>query len=150
MYDKDWVKAALPLMHFRTMTVQQDKEAGMPGGTTDPRKSINPLVMMIDLRIAWDECDWLDHELRQAMLAVSMLGSSRLAAEFVYRDEQGRDISWSEYQLDRRLDRGVELLTIWMNSTHADRKAWGEELDLEAYWAEEKARGYYPPMPATV
>lgn len=132
MYDRDWVKAALPLMHFRTMTVQQDKEAGMPGGTVDPRKSINPLVMMIDLRIAWEECDWLTHDQRQAMLAVSMLGSPRIAAEFVYLDEQGKEVRRTQGELDRLLDQGVELLTIWLNSTWVDRDAWEQELALAA------------------
>lgn len=127
-YAEDWVKAALPLMHFRTMTVQQEKEAGMPGGTVDPRKSINPLVMMIDLRIAWDECDWLSHDERQAMLAVSMLGSPRIAAEFVYLDEHGDEVQRTPAQLSRLLDRGAELLTIWMNSTYVDRDAWEQEL----------------------
>ena len=139
-YTEDWVKAALPLMHFRTMTVQQEKEAGMPGGTVDPRKSINPLVMMIDLRIAWEECDWLTHDQRQAMLAVSMLGSPRIAAEFVYLDEQGKEVQRTQGELARLLDQGVELLTIWLNSTWVDRDAWEQELEEIQHQA---ARDFY-------
>lgn len=116
------MKAALPLMHFDSMTVQQEKEAGMPGGTVDPRKSFNPLVMMIDIRVAWEDCTWLSFEQRQSLLAVSMLGSARLAAEFLPR---------TQGEVDRECDEGVKLLTVWLNSTHVDREAWESELGWE-------------------
>lgn len=118
-YTEEFVEAALPLTHFDSMTVQQEREPGMPGGTTDPRKSVDPLVMMIDVRIAWEECTWLLPEQRTALMAQSMFGSDKLAAEFT---------EFTPAQIGRLADEGVKLLTVWLNSTHVDRAAWEEEL----------------------
>lgn len=125
MYDKDFVEAAIPLLWDYTATVQVAREDGMPSGAADPRKAQDPFVRMIDVRRAWDGCDWLGKEHRQALFAYGVCGTYELAAGLL--DSNAMTVL-------RRCERGVELLTIWLNSTHADRAQWMQDLDdIEQY-----------------
>lgn len=121
-YDERFVRAALPMTFFDAMTVQQEKEAGMPGGTVDPRKSVDPMVSIIDVRIAWERCYWLTRDERQAMLALGMFGKADLAS--IYTDVPPGE-------LKKREARGVVALTDWLNSTHLQRAQLESELSLD-------------------
>lgn len=90
----------------------------MPGSATDPRKAQDPHVMMIDVRRAWDGCDWLTHDQRVALLSIAMFGTSELASEMTGVPRR---------TLDERQEAGLKLLTAWLNSTIADREVWEEE-----------------------
>lgn len=120
MYTKEYLEEALSLMFFDGLTVQHAREEGMPGGGADPRKAQDPHVMMIDVRRAWDECEYLNDEHRQALLAFALVGTRKLAS-FVTGVPEGK--------LERYRESGLELMLIWLNSTYADRAAWAEELE---------------------
>lgn len=130
-YNKDYVEEALSLLFFDGLTVQHAKEEGMPGSGADPRKAQDPHVMMIDVRRAWDECEWLSNEHRQALLAFALVGTRELAS-FV--------TGVPGTTLEDRREHGLELMAIWLNSTYLDRMEWMEELeDLER----QQAADYY-------
>lgn len=117
-YEEQFILAALPLILFDGLVVQHEREAGMPGSATDPRKAQDPHVMMIDVRRAWDGCTWLTHDQRVALLSIAMFGGSELAGAMVQVPRQ---------TLDERQEAGLKLMTSWLNSTIADREAWEEE-----------------------
>lgn len=119
-YNKDYVEEALGLMFFDGLTVQHAREEGMPGSGSDPRKAQDPHVMMIDVRRAWDECEWLSDEHRRALLAFALVGTRELAS-FV--------TGVPGTTLERHKEAGLELMVIWLNSTYLDREAWARELE---------------------
>lgn len=121
-YNKDFLEEALAIMLFDGMTVQNAKEEGMPGAGADPRKAQDPHVMMIDVRRAWRECDWLTYDQRVALLSVSMFGTSALASEMT---------GVLQRTLDRRQDAGLTAMVAWMNSTYLEREAWIAEVEEE-------------------
>lgn len=118
-YTKDFVEEALSLMLFDGLTVQHAKEEGMPGSGADPRKAQDPHVMMIDVRRAWEQCEWLSNEHRQALLAFALVGTRELASFIT---------GVPGTTLEGRREAGLELMTVWLNSTYADREAWAQEL----------------------
>ena len=118
-YTKDFVEEALSLMLFDGLTVQHAKEEGMPGSGADPRKAQDPHVMMIDVRRAWEQCEWLSYDHRQALLAFAMVGTRELASLVTGVPEK---------TLENRREAGLELMTVWLNSTYVDREAWAQEL----------------------
>lgn len=118
-YNKEYVEEALSLMLFDGLTVQHAREEGMPGGGADPRKAQDPHVMMIDVRRAWEQCEWLSYDQRQALLAFAMVGTRELASLVTGVPEK---------TLENRREAGLELMTVWLNSTYVDREAWAEEL----------------------
>ena len=124
-YNVEYLDEAVDLMFFDGMTVQYAREEGMPGsGGADPRKASDGDVMMIDVRRAWEECEYLDDDHRQAILAFAMVGTKPLASLVTGVDEG---------ELSRRREEGLELMAIWLNSTYLDRVEWAEELEeLEA------------------
>lgn len=91
----------------------------MPGSGADPRKAQDPHVMMIDVRRAWEQCEWLSDDHRQALLAFAMVGTRELAS--LVAGVPGKTLE------DRR-EAGLELMAVWLNSTYVDREAWAEEL----------------------
>ena len=118
-YTKDFVEEALSLMLFDGLTVQHAKEEGMPGSGADPRKAQDPHVMMIDVRRAWEQCEWLSNEHRQALLAFALVGTRELASFIT---------GVPGTTLEGRREAGLELMTVWLNSTYVDREAWAQEL----------------------
>lgn len=118
-YNKDFIEEALSLLFFDGLTVQHAKEEGMPGSGADPRKAQDPHVMMIDVRRAWEQCEWLSDDHRQALLAFAMVGTRELAS--LVAGVPGKTLE------DRR-EAGLELMAVWLNSTYVDREAWAEEL----------------------
>lgn len=133
-YNKDYVEEALSLLFFDGLTVQHAKEEGMPGSGADPRKAQDPHVMMIDVRRAWDECEWLGDEHRQALLAFALVGTRELAS-FV-TGVPGKTLE------DRR-ERGLELMVIWLNSSYLDRMEWAEEMEELERQQKADLHGYY-------
>lgn len=125
MYDKDFVEAAIPLLWDHAAAVQVAREDGMPSGASDPRKAQDPFVRMIDVRRAWEQCEWLDDDLRRAVFAYAVCGTYEKAASL---------IDSNDMTVSSRNERGIELLTIWLNSTHADRARWMKDLEeVEKY-----------------
>lgn len=118
-YNKDFIEEALSLLFFDGLTVQHAKEEGMPGSGADPRKAQDPHVMMIDVRRAWEQCEWLSYDQRQALLAFAMVGTRELASLVTGVPEK---------TLENRREAGLELMTVWLNSTYVDREAWAQEL----------------------
>ena len=118
-YNKDFIEEALSLLFFDGLTVQHAKEEGMPGSGADPRKAQDPHVMMIDVRRAWEQCEWLSYDHRQALLAFAMVGTRELASLVTGVPEK---------TLENRREAGLELMTVWLNSTYVDREAWAQEL----------------------
>lgn len=118
-YNKDFIEEALSLLFFDGLTVQHAKEEGMPGSGADPRKAQDPHVMMIDVRRAWEQCEWLSYDHRQALLAFAMVGTRELASLVTGVPEK---------TLENRREAGLELMTVWLNSTYVDREAWAREL----------------------
>lgn len=97
----------------------------MPSGASDPRKAQDPHVMMIDVRRAWEQCDWLTLEHRRAVFAYSICGTRDAAAELL-------GTSGSTQSL--RFERALELLAAWLNSTYVDREQWEADLrDMKEY-----------------
>lgn len=119
LYSKDYVEEALGLLFFDGLSVQHAREEGMPGGGADPRKAQDGHVMMIDVRRAWDDCEWLSYDQRQALLAFALVGTRALAS-FV--------TGVSERAIEHRREAGLALMVEWMNSTYVDRAAWEAEL----------------------
>ena len=133
VYGRDYIEEALGLLFFDGLTVQHAKEEGMPGSGADPRKAQDAHVMMIDVRRAWEQCEYLSDDHRRALLAFALVGTRELAS-FV-TDVPGTT-------LERHKEAGLELMAIWLNSTYLDRMEWAEELEeLEA----QRAAGPYGP-----
>lgn len=122
IYTKDYVEEALGLLFFDGLSVQNAREEGMPGGGADPRKAQDGHVMMIDVRRAWDDCEWLSYDQRQALLAFALVGTRALAS-FITRVP--------EKTVEARREAGLVLMVEWLNSTYVDRAAWEEELAEE-------------------
>lgn len=97
----------------------------MPSGSSDPRKAQNPHVMMIDVRRAWEQCEWLTLDERRAVFAYSICGSQDAAAEL---------LGVSQNTISRRYEKVLDLLVTFLNSTIADREQWTRDLlDIEEY-----------------
>ena len=119
-YTKDFVEEAMSLIMFDGLTVQHAREEGMPGAGADPRKAQDPHVMMIDVRRAWEECEWLNYDQRQALLAFAMVGT---------RDLASRVTGVPPKTIEVRREAGLTLMVEWLNSTYVDRAAWNAELE---------------------
>lgn len=117
-YTVEWIEQALPLLFMPEMTVQVAKEEGMPGGASDPRKSNDGTVSMIDLRIAWEECAWITREVRQSALAYALLGTERDAGEVC---------GVAHTTVSARRAIAYSALSDWLNSSRADRLYWEHE-----------------------
>lgn len=130
-YTKDFVEEALSLIMFDGLTVQHAREEGMPGAGADPRKAQDPHVMMIDVRRAWEECEWLSYDQRQALLAFAMVGTRDLASLVTGVPSK---------TIEGRREAGLTLMVEWLNSTYADRAAWNAE--LEELYHQQKADYY--------
>lgn len=97
----------------------------MPSGASDPRKAQDPHVMMIDVRRAWEGCDWLTLEQRRVVFAYSICGTQRAAATL---------LGISQSQVSVLFERALDLLVAWLNSTYVDRRQWEDDLrDMEKY-----------------
>lgn len=125
MYEKAWIEEALFLLWEPGATVQMARELGMPSGASDPRKAQDPHVMMIDVRRAWEQCEWLSRDERRAVFAYSICGTQRAAAEL---------LGVSQDTISRRFESALDFLCTFLNSTVADREQWTRDLlDLERY-----------------
>ena len=125
MYDKNFLEEALPLLWEPSAVVQMSREPGMPSGSSDPRKAQNPHVMMIDVRRAWEQCEWLTLDERRAVFAYSICGSQDAAAEL---------LGVSQNTISRRYEKSLDLLVTFLNSTIADREQWTRDLlDIQEY-----------------
>jgi len=125
MYDKTWVEQALLILWEPGATVQMAKEPGMPSSSSDPRKAQDPHVMMIDMRRAWDECEWLTRTQRRAIFAYAVCGTQEGAAEL---------LGISRQSVSEAFERGLTLLVAFLNSTYVDREQWEDDLrDMAEY-----------------
>lgn len=125
MYTKDFLEEAIPLLWEPAAVVQMAREPGMPSGASDPRKAQDPHVMMIDVRRAWEQCEWLSRDERRAVFAYAICGTRDAAAELL-------GTSGSTQSL--RFERALDFLCTFLNSTVADREQWTRDLlDLEKY-----------------
>lgn len=124
-YEKAWIEEALTILWEPGATVQMAREPGMPSSSSDPRKAQDPHVMMIDVRRAWDLCDWLSLDERRAVFAYSICGTQRAAAEL---------LGVSHTTVSLRFEKGLDLLYTFLNSTIADRVQWTRDLlDIQEY-----------------
>lgn len=125
MYDKHFLEEALPLLWEPGAVVQMARESGMPSGSSDPRKAQNPHVMMIDVRRAWEQCDWLSLDERRAVFAYSICGT---------RDAAAALLGTSGSTQSARFEKALDLLATFLNSTIADRDQWTRDLlDIQEY-----------------
>lgn len=124
-YEKAWIEEALTVLWEPGATVQMARESGMPSGSSDPRKAQDPQVMMIDVRRAWDLCDWLSLDERRAIFAYSICGTRDAAAELLGVSGRTQSV---------RYEKGLDLLFTFLNSTVADREQWTRDLlDIQEY-----------------
>lgn len=112
-YTPEMIQSAMPhIFDVLETPPQPEREAGMPGKAKDPRTANDPIIYMIDIRRAWEHCEWLSYEQRQAILAYALCGTYRAASFFT-------DVPIMTLQ--GRAEAGLELMSQWLGTTQVER-----------------------------
>lgn len=112
-YTPEMIQSAMPhIFDVLETPPQPEREAGMPGKAKDPRTANDPIIYMIDIRRAWERCEWLSYEQRQAVLAYALCGTHEAASFFT--DVPARTLEY-------RVDAGLELMSQWLGTTQVER-----------------------------
>lgn len=123
-YTVDLIREAIPFLFMEGCTMPApEREPGMPGTARDPRTADNAFILMMDIRRAWDHCEWLDDSLRAAMLSMALSDGNAVLA--------GAWTGFYRESVSAMAERGYELMSLWINSSVNQRERWDWIMEQE-------------------